>query len=248
MTPTGSTLRLSASAIGLWRVCAFACAATVLAACTTRSQETTASVPSDYRQRHPIVISEADHTVRVFVGTKRGGLSGPQRADVWGFAQDWKRESTGGVAIDVPTGTPNARAAADSLREIESLLTSAGVPGNAIATRPYQPADPTMLATIKLNFSRIAANAGPCGLWPYDLGPAFGRNYSENVPYWNHGCASQRNLAAMVDNPEDLVQPRAETPAYEGRRTVILDKYRKGDSTATNYPNPDKGKITDIGK
>ena len=39
-------------------------------------------VPSDVRQRHPIAIREGAHSVELFIGSKRGGLSGEQRADV----------------------------------------------------------------------------------------------------------------------------------------------------------------------
>jgi pilus assembly protein CpaD len=70
----------------------------------------------------------------------------------------------------------------------------------------------------------------------------------ENRPYYNLGCATQRNLASMVDNPADLVQPRGEQPAYTGRRTVVLEKYRKGEPTATIDPNASIGKISDVGK
>ena len=52
----------------------------------------------------------------------------------------------------------------------------------------------------------------------------------------------------MVDNPADLVQPRGEMPSYTARRTTVLDKYRKGESTATVYPDANKGKISDVGK
>ena len=52
----------------------------------------------------------------------------------------------------------------------------------------------------------------------------------------------------MVENPADLVQPRAETPAYTARRTDRFDKYRKGTSTATTYPESDKAKLSDTGK
>ena len=72
--------------------------------------------------------------------------------------------------------------------------------------------------------------------------------YSENKPYYNFGCASQRNLAAMVDNPSDLVQPRPETPAYTMRRTEAFEKYRKGEPTTTNYPETEKAKLSDTGK
>jgi pilus assembly protein CpaD len=52
----------------------------------------------------------------------------------------------------------------------------------------------------------------------------------------------------MVDNPADLVQPRGEAPAYTGRRSVAIDKYRKGESPAGAYEGYDKGKISDLGK
>jgi pilus assembly protein CpaD len=107
--------------------------------------------------------------------------------------------------------------------------------------------NPGRLATIKLTYPRITAQAGPCGLWPHDLGPADVAEYGQNKQYWNFGCATQRNLAAMIDDPADLVQPRGEAPAYEARRAVVLDKYRKGESTSTNYPNENKGKISDVG-
>ena len=74
------------------------------------------------------------------------------------------------------------------------------------------------------------------------------RGYSDNKQYYNFGCAYQRNMAAMIDNPADLVQPRPESPAYTVRRTTSFAKYRKGDPTTTNYPEADKAKLSDTGK
>jgi pilus assembly protein CpaD len=201
---------------------------------------------NDYRLRHPISVLERNQKMVLFIGTNRGGLTPMQRAEVVTYAQTWKRESSGGIVIDVPNGTANERAAADASREVLSLLAAADVPPNAYQIRPYH-AGSAKLAPIKLNYPRVAADAGPCGLWPHDLGPSEA-GYLENRPYYNFGCASQRNLAAMVDNPADLVQPRGETPAYTPRRTVVLDKYRKGESTQTTYLNPNKGRISDVGQ
>lgn len=221
-----------------------------LGACTTDGGEAvTASVPSDYRQRHPIAVHEADRSIVIFVGHARGGLSAPERADVVGLAQIWLREGTGAIVADVPVDTPNARAAADSFREIRSLLSASGVPPRGITLRQYHPDDPRTLATIRLSYPRIAAVAGPCGLWPEDVGPSIENSgYNENKPYHNFGCAYQRNMAAMIDNPSDLEQPRPETPAYTARRTAGFEKYRKGNSTATTYPEADKAKLSDTGK
>jgi pilus assembly protein CpaD len=115
--------------------------------------------------------------------------------------------------------------------------------------RHYHPDDPRTLATIRLSYPKITAVAGPCGLWPEDIGPSINdRGYFDNKPYYNFGCAYQRNMAAMIDNPSDLVQPRPETPAYTARRTEGFEKYRKGESTATTYPEAEKAKLSDTGK
>jgi pilus assembly protein CpaD len=72
--------------------------------------------------------------------------------------------------------------------------------------------------------------------------------YNENRHYYNFGCATQRNLAAMIDNPADLEQPRSETAAYTPRRSAAFEKYRKGEPTAITYPEADKAKLSDTGK
>ena len=218
-------------------------------ACQQTTEIVTATVPNDYRLRHPIAVQEGNRSIVVFVGEARGGLSAPQRNDVTGLAQTWVREGTGAIIADVPVNTPNARAASATYREIRSVLAAGGVPSSAIMLRQYQPEDVRTLATIKLSYPKISATAGPCGLWPEDLGPNLqDTGYNENRQYHNFGCATQRNLAAMVDNPADLEQPRPETPAYTMRRNAAFEKYRKGTSTTTVYPESDKAKLSDTGK
>jgi pilus assembly protein CpaD len=235
------TLRLLGALVGL---------SAALGACTyTNTEVVTASVPDDYRARHPIAIEEANRSIVIFVGHARGGLSASQRADVLGLAQTWVREGTGAIVVDVPVDTPNARAAESSFREVKALLAASGVPPRGIAVRHYHPDDPRTFATIRLSYPRIAAVAGPCGLWPEDLGPSLlDKSYSDNKPYYNFGCATQRNMAAMIDNPADLEQPRPETPAYTARRTAGFEKYRKGEPTTTLYPETERAKLSDTGK
>jgi pilus assembly protein CpaD len=234
----------------LFVMSALACLTLILAGCTDTSRDVvTASIPEDYRLRHPIAIQKADRSVVIFVGHAREGLSAPQRADVIGLARVWVSEGTGAIVADVPVDTPNARAAESAFREIRALLSAGGVPPSGITMRRYHPDDPRTLATIRLSYPRIAAVAGPCGLWPEDLGPSIKNpGYFDNKPYYNFGCAYQRNMAAMVDNPSDLVQPRPETPAYTARRTEGFDKYRKGVTTTTDYPEAEKAKLSDTGK
>jgi len=220
-----------------------------VSACNTDQQVAGApDVPFDYRLRHPITITETQHTLEIFVGSNRGELTESQRASLAEFAANWKHEATGGVIVDFPVGSSNQRAAAEIMPAIHSILTAGGVPPGAIRVRGYHP-PPGTLATIHVIYPKIGAQAGPCGIWPEDIGPSANRSYFENEPPWNQGCAIQRNLAAMVDNPADLVEPRAETPPYEMRRTTVMNKYRAGDKTGAEAPpNSDTAKISDLGK
>ena len=206
-----------------------------------------APYPRDYRERHPITLKERERTVDIFLGRNRGGLTPAQRADVLAFAQIWRREATSGIIVEVPQGGPISHAAADSMREVHSILAASGVPSKAVFVRGYK-VPSVSLASIKLSYSKLAAEAGPCGSWPTDLGVSLDKTDIENRPYWNLGCASQRNLAAMVDNPADLVQPRGDSPAYQARRSVTIDKYRKGENPSGQYTGYDTGKISDLGK
>jgi len=224
--------------------------ATALSACThTDDHVATASIPEDYRLRHPIAVEEANQSMVVLVGRGRGGLTASERAEVMGLGASWMHEGTGAITADVPVNTPNARAAADSLHEIQALLAAAGVPPHGLLVHNYHPDDPKFMPPIRLTYPRLKAVAGPCGLWPEDIGPSIkNKGYYDNRSYYNFGCAYQRNMAAMVENPADLEQPRSETPPYTIRRSEAFEKYRKGTDTATTYPESDKAKLSDTGK
>jgi pilus assembly protein CpaD len=60
------------------------------------------------------------------------------------------------------------------------------------------------------------------------------------------GCATQRNLAAMVADPEDLLHPRAETPRPSERRDVVWGKYVKGEPTLSKRDPSEHANTSDI--
>src|SRR5260370_23277866 len=76
--------------------------AVALGACTHTEEAVQASIPDDYRLRHPIAIQEANRAVVIFVGHARGGLSAAQRADVVGLAEAWLHQGTGALTATPP--------------------------------------------------------------------------------------------------------------------------------------------------
>ena len=149
--------------------------------------------------------------------------------------------------IELPTATKNEIAAANALHETRAILSAAGVPPHVIEVRPYRSVDPRKLATLKLNYSTMVADAGPCGTLARRSRPHLRPPAQRERSVFQFGCATQRNLAAMVDNKADLVQPRSEVPPYTGRRTTVLDKYHRGEPTQTIDPDKSKGKISEVG-
>ena len=141
-------LRMAGALVGL---------AVALGACThTDDEVTTASIPDDYRQRHPIAIQEANQLGRdLRRPCAAAAFPLTQRADVMGLAQIWLHEGTGAIIADVPVDTPNARGRRDAFREIQALLAAAGVPPRGITVHRYHPDDPRQMAAIRLNYPKI---------------------------------------------------------------------------------------------
>ncbi|MGI9379629.1 MAG: CpaD family pilus assembly lipoprotein, partial [Methyloligellaceae bacterium] len=89
---------------------------------------------------------------------------------------------------------------------------------------------------------RYVAVGPECGLWPDDLA-----HDPENRPYSEFGCATQRNLAAAIDNPRDLIEPRGTTPRSSERRSRAWDSYVNGESTVSEKSEDEAGNISEIG-
>jgi pilus assembly protein CpaD len=161
-----------------------------LAACnTTTATDTTGGIPDDYRARHPISLQEGKKTLVLFVGHGRGSLLPTQRAEVLAFARNWQRDATGGVTIDRPMGGATERAANDSLRETMSIIVQAGVPNNGIVIRTFDAAGQKS-SWLRLHYPLMVAHAGPCGLWPDDVGADYNVKHFQNKEYYNFGSAT----------------------------------------------------------
>ncbi len=87
-----------------------------------------------------------------------------QRADVAGFRTDMEAAiRPAALSSKCRRGTPNQFAASQAGREVNSILTASGMPPQTVAMRSYQPESPAQLPTVRLSYSAIKADAGPCG-------------------------------------------------------------------------------------
>jgi len=86
--------------------------------------------------------------------------------------------------------------------------------------------DATPAPSVRPSYLRCLAEGPNAGRWTTDFAED-----PRNVPYPNFGCAQQRNLAARIANPADLLGPRTMDPADQERRAVVFDRNRQGRST-----------------
>jgi pilus assembly protein CpaD len=224
---------------------AAACLAISLAACTSSGGVdpfSTAAVGDDYRVNHPITIDEKIETLDVPVSVDTQHLTAASRANIAFFAQSFLRSSTAIIAVVAPSGSPNQVAAAFIAVEIEDALRKNGINPRAISYRVYKAGADEKIAPVRLAFNHIAATTAPCGPWTDDV-----TMNSANQHYGSFGCATQQNLAAVVDNPLDLLYPRGMTPADASRRADVLQKYRSGVRFTSDTAGESGGSIAAVG-
>ena len=138
----------------------------------------------DYRERHPIAIKEGERTVELFVGSKpRRALAGAARRRARLRAELEARSDRRHHHRSCRPARANERAAADALQEVRVDPRAAGVPQQRHRRRGPTGRRAAKLATLRLNYPLMIAEAGPCGLWPDDLGPSYDREHFENRQY-----------------------------------------------------------------
>ena len=193
----------------------------------------------DAAQRHPIMVTQAPTNLDVEVSRGRHGLMPDQRAAVIDFMRRYKRESTTGkLVIAAPGGAPNEVSAVQAAGIVKGLARSEGIGWNEIQVEPYSAEEGNPQPPLRLSFVRHAAEAPECGRFPANLAEE-----PRNLPYANFGCSTQRNLASMVANPQDLLGPRTEQHSRSAeRRDVITEKWIKGDSTGSKRDGDEKAK------
>lgn len=152
-------------------------------------------------------------------------LASADRAQLRAFANDYLRYGHGPLVLETPSGASNSDAAAVLAADARRTLAEAGVSYAAIAGSTRDVNGETV--PLLVSFNRFEARPPECApLWEQDLG-----HQSNNQPWDSFGCATNFNLAAMVEDPADLNRPRDMAARDSERRDTVMDAYRAGDQT-----------------
>jgi len=200
---------------------------TALAGCKAHREHIVGYQLSDPSQRHPIMVSKKPIYLDIAVARGSTGLSHAQVGNVREFLSQYRQEGSGKLVVSAPSGSPNEVAAFKALKRVRNLIREDGIAYGSVEMTPYYQEDDPQ-PPLKLSYVRFVAEGPDCGQWHDNLAED-----ERNKNYENFGCAQQRNLAAMVANPRDLIRPHGSAPRASERRDTTWDKYVKGETTIT---------------
>jgi len=194
-------------------------------------------------QSHPIAVDTDTASLTLAVDAKTKQLTPQMAAQVKAFAATYQMRGHGPLTIATPVGSPNASNASRVARDAEKLVRETGLTDEEVVSHGYNVSANEASRPVILSFTRYVASASPCGNWSKNYGRSVN---NRTMP--DFGCATQNNLAAQVEDPHDLVEPRPMGAADAERRAVVFDKYRQGESSATPRTEEEKANVSEVGK
>ncbi|MEM7123163.1 MAG: CpaD family pilus assembly lipoprotein [Pseudomonadota bacterium] len=178
----------------------------------------------DYRAKFPIRV-ESDLVQANFVGTEAGTLSLDELVQLDMMVSDYLANGQKPILIVMPGSALEYSNLASEIqrRALEHSLAKSEV---LVGVDPQA----AMNGQVTVSYLVHTAIAPDCGYyqeesWNYD-----------NINSSNFGCSTQRNLAAMIANPGDLVASRTFTTRDAQRTANIIQAYQSGENPQASWP------------
>jgi pilus assembly protein CpaD len=215
---------------------AAAVAAVLLAGSCAAEKSDDPPVFADGLRNHPITVAPHYQSVGIAFSDPSAGLSPEDGTALAGFVEDYLSRGDGAISISAPSG-PNSSAALSYFGE---QLAHMGVPRTRILVGTHDASNGD--TKVEIGYILYTARTDPCGNWTQDA-----EETGENIPMPDFGCSVQHNIAAMVDDPRDLVSPRGMSAGDATRRETVVTTYEKAQSTASQKSQSQSATLSDVG-
>ena len=207
-----------------------AAAALALAGCASNKAVRNAVTPTE-AWTDKVKVESQPQIIRL--GVHADGMSPNQAAAVADFVGQWMQVEGGLITVQAPVG-----ASPRMVASVQAHLAAQGAPLAMIDLASYDAAG-NAAAPIVVAYDRFTVDTPRCGQNWESL-----TRTRNNEAFGNFGCAVTANIAAQVANPQDLLRPRAMTPADAQRRATVLGKYRQGQVTSSTRDDQAGGAIS----
>ncbi len=180
--------------------------------------------------RNSIQVAESIERLELYTRPNGLELSARDQVAVAQFLQNYGQRGDGPVYINIPSSAASGLGAHQAQNIIRQNLSRLGLTGAAVQTGEYQSAYGAP-APVVVSYRTLKTI-------PQDCRHLGNINYTHmNEPYDGFGCFQAANLAAMIDDPRQLLAPYKMGPPNSQRRQTIYDKYIKGENPASDHPD-----------
>ena len=212
-----------------------------LAACSSYAPS---NVPDTYLERtaldrNAIGVEKRTEFLEVAIHPEASQLSNADKASIKAFVAAYRDHGHGPLVMSLPESSANPQLAVEAVAEARAIAYENGVQYDEISGTSHG-AGSDISEPLILAFQSYDAIAPDCpSLASVDFGDIRSNNELPTL-----GCAVRTNLAAMVADPADLLGTRPLDKADPIRRSVILEKFRQGEATASTRTNNESGTVS----
>lgn len=174
-------------------------------------------------EEHPISVDSQIVTMTIDQDRSASDISSLDKSRLRAFADAYMTSGHGPLSVTAPSGAGDE----EKTSAIGEYLNELGVDWSQISASTYGAAGGSGDQII-LSYTHYVATPSACGNWK-----GLGARDRANMRSPNFGCATQNNIAAMIADPRDLVEPAGAAPPDAAARIRGIRAYREGEVTAS---------------
>lgn len=176
--------------------------------------DTTEPVGHDVRENHPIMVSQEDIQLAFPLPFSPNSLTPNQQLELNRFIVEYQDRGRSAVLVEIIGAEGSAAQWQGFARDV---LLKAGLRENEISL--LSGSTPTRgAAMVRFTFVANAVKVPKCGD-DFRVGSSYNPT---NRLHSEYGCAVQRNLGLMIQDPGDLLRAQPMTPGDPNRATLII--------------------------
>ena len=199
--------------------------AAMVTACATPSASTG---PSAFKNK--IQVAESIERLELYTRPNGLELSPRDQMAVNQFLRSYRQSGNGPIYLNIPSNAATGLGVQQAKSLIRQNLASLGMGGAAMQTGQYQAANSSP-ASVVVSYRTLKTVPADCRNFG-DITDAYANQVSDSF-----GCFHSANLAAMIGDPRQLLEPYEMTIPDAQRRQTVYDKYIEGENTASTQPD-----------
>jgi len=180
--------------------------------------------------RNPINIAESVERLELYTRPNGLELSARDKLAVAQFLDGYRQNGSGALFINRPSAQANQAGTQQAEAVIRDLMRNGGLNPSSLQGGQYQ-SSPNAPAPVVVSYRVLKAIPDNCR-----KADPITQTFT-NQPQANFGCFQNANLAAMIGDPRQLLEPYTFGPPDAQRRQVIYDRYIQGETTGAQFPS-----------